>query len=69
MPELKDFNSAEKVAEYLEISRSSVYRLTETGLMGHVKIGSLVRIRREDVEEFLKANTNPPRKEVEEKNT
>jgi excisionase family DNA binding protein len=63
--ELEDFNSAEKVALYLDVSRSSVYRLTETGLMGHVKIGALVRIRRQDVEAFLSVNTHPTKERTE----
>jgi len=43
----------EEVARTLKVSKAAVYRWTETGrLRGH-KVGSLLRFRPEDIENFL----------------
>lgn len=45
-----------EVAEALACSRSEIYALKGAGKLAFVKIGGMVRFRKEDVEEFITAN-------------
>lgn len=47
---------AEEVASILDISKSFVYQLIRTGAMRAVHMGTAVRVRQEDLEEFIKVN-------------
>lgn len=45
-----------EVAEALACSRSEVYALKDAGKLPFVKIGGMVRFRKEDIEEFIITN-------------
>jgi excisionase family DNA binding protein len=51
----KLLNAAE-VAEILRISRSKVYRLMKTGDLPSVRMDKSVRVRKMDLEEFIKTS-------------
>lgn len=54
---LRDFNSVREVAEYLNVSPRHLYNVIASGRLGCVRVGTLVRIRREHVERYLSENT------------
>lgn len=45
-----------QVAEILNISRASAYNLMKGGELTSVRFGRLVRVRPEDLEEFILSN-------------
>ena len=45
--------SADEAAEYLGVSLSTIHRLTRAGELAHVRVGRLIRFRREDLDSFL----------------
>lgn len=45
--------TTDDLAEYLAISRHSVYRLIKSGVIPTVRVGHRIRFRPVDVEEFL----------------
>ena len=47
---------ANDVAELLNVSRSFVYALMQSGHLPTVQIGRSVRVRPEDLEEFIRLN-------------
>jgi excisionase family DNA binding protein len=52
LPENKNWLRADEVAAYLDISKSSVFRLIKTGDIPHKRFGHLVRILRSDILAF-----------------
>jgi excisionase family DNA binding protein len=46
--------SAEEVAEYFGVGKVTVYRWCKEGRIPSLKIGKHWRVRREDLEDFLK---------------
>jgi excisionase family DNA binding protein len=48
---------AKEVAERLNISRSQAFALMRNGNVPIVKFGKLVRVRPEDLEEFIEKNS------------
>jgi putative molybdopterin biosynthesis protein len=54
--------NSEEVAEILHISRSMAYLLMKRGDLPAVRIGSSVRVRPEDLDEYIKTNAQqrPP---------
>ena len=50
---VKKLLKAEEVAELLNSSKSEAYRLMQTGQLRTVRFGRTVRVREEDLEEFL----------------
>ncbi len=50
---VKKLLKAEEVAEILNSSKSEAYRLMQTGQLRTVRFGRTVRVREEDLEEFL----------------
>jgi excisionase family DNA binding protein len=44
---------AEEVAKYLRFSKSGAYHLMQTGVIPVVRIGKAVRIREEDIDNFV----------------
>jgi len=54
--------NSEEVAEILHISRSMAYLLMKRGDLPAVRIGSSVRVRPEDLDEYIKLNASlrPP---------
>ncbi len=53
--------TAAEVARILQISRSMVYYLVRRGDLPSVKIGRLRRIHRDDVQEYFRRHSGPPR--------
>lgn len=43
---------AEDVAERWKVSRRHVYALIQSGVLGHIRIGSLIRIRQADIDAY-----------------
>jgi len=54
----------EEVADYLRLSKDTVYRLANTGKIPASKVGSQWRFRREDVDQWLEKNKNVRRDEA-----
>ena len=50
----RDLLSAEEIAEYLGVGKVTVYRWCREGTLPCLKIGKHWRIRREELEDFLK---------------
>jgi excisionase family DNA binding protein len=48
----------EEVADYLRLSKDTVYRLANTGKLPASKVGNQWRFRRDDVDAWLDANKN-----------
>jgi excisionase family DNA binding protein len=59
--ELHDFNSVAEVAAYLRVSARHLYNVIASGRLGCVRVGTLVRIKREQVERYLAENTKEAR--------
>jgi len=55
-PSIGKLLKAEEVAELLSVSRSFAYSLMKSGLLPTVHLGRSVRVRPEDVEEFIQLN-------------
>lgn len=60
--DLHDFNSVRDVAAYLRVSPRHLYNVIASGHLGCVRVGTLVRIRREHVERYLTENTKEARR-------
>jgi len=45
-----------QVAEILNISRAAAYNLMKRGMLASVRFGRLVRVRPEDLEDFILSN-------------
>lgn len=63
--------SADEAAAYLGFSLSTIHRLTRAGELAHVRVGRLIRFRREDLDSFLAERSttewkdfNPDRKKA-----
>ena len=50
-----------QVAAYLKMSKAAIYRLVAQGHLPHIKIGKSRRIRREQLEAWLKTQTVIPK--------
>ena len=48
----------EEVAEYLRLSKDTVYRMANTGAIPASKVGNQWRFRREDLDSWLEENKN-----------
>ena len=55
-PSIGKLLKAEEVAELLSVSRSFAYALMQTGQLPTVHLGRAVRVRPEDLEEFIHLN-------------
>ena len=55
---------AEEAASIMDVSKSLVYRLIRTGELPAVRFGTAVRIKPEDLNAFIEANTEPSAKTV-----
>ncbi len=53
---------SDEVAEILQVSKAHVYVLMKRGEIPSVRIGKVVRVKREDLERYIneKALQNPP---------
>jgi len=50
-----------QVAAYLKMSKAAVYRMVAQGQIPHIRIGKSRRIRREQLEAWLKTQTIIPK--------
>ena len=55
------FFTVKEVAEILQISRSTVHNLIKTGELKAVQIGRAVRVKRADLDEYIRKNSTYPR--------
>ena len=46
---------SDEVAEILQVSRAKAYSLLQRGEIPRIRIGSLVRVRREDLERYIRS--------------
>ncbi len=49
-----EFYTAEEISEMLKISLSSAYTLLNSGQIATIRIGRSVRVKKEDLEEYIK---------------
>ncbi|MFC1674529.1 helix-turn-helix domain-containing protein [Candidatus Omnitrophota bacterium] len=52
----------EEVAQYLKVSKDSIYRLAQKGEMPASKIGNLWRFKKEEIDEWMKNTTKMKRR-------
>jgi len=52
----------EEVAQYLKVSKDSIYRLAQKGEMPASKIGNLWRFKKEEIDEWMKNTTRMKRR-------
>lgn len=50
--------SVKDAAQYLGLSRSSVYKLREAGEISYVRLGGAVRIQREELDRLIAERTD-----------
>jgi excisionase family DNA binding protein len=55
-----DLLTPTEAAALARCSPKTVYRWAATGQLGRVRLGRLVRIRRDDLEAFIARNHKPP---------
>lgn len=58
--------SLRQVADLWQTSTRQIQRLMRSGKLAYVKVGTLVRFRRADLDAFLSANTKIAPGEIEE---
>jgi excisionase family DNA binding protein len=51
--------TVEQVAEYCQLSQSTIYHWLCDGKLKHVKLGTAVRIRRQDLDRFVLQRVQP----------
>ena len=49
----------EQVAEYCQLSQSTIYHWLCNGKLKHVKLGTAVRVRRQDLDRFVLQRVQP----------
>ena len=54
LPDSKKLLTAKEVADVLQVSRSMAYRMMQRGELPTIRVGSAVRVRGNDLEEFIK---------------
>jgi len=54
LPDATRLLKAKEVAEFLQVSRSHAYQILQRGDIPSVRVGSAVRVRSSDLEEFIK---------------
>ena len=53
--------TVKEVARYLHVVQLTVYRMIDRGDLPAVKVGRVWRIRRQDLEDYLKRSTSQPK--------
>lgn len=53
---MQQYFTFEEAAEYLRVSRSTLYRWTHTYNLHWIKIGRVSRISRKDIDDFMQSN-------------
>lgn len=51
--------TVQEVADYLRVSRQTVYTLVRVGKLPHFRVGNKVRFKRADIERLTKTVTTP----------
>lgn len=59
----------EEVADYLRLSKDTLYRMAGTGKLPASKVGSQWRFRKADVDQWLEVNKNVRRDDKSDKKT
>lgn len=54
--------TASEVAEYLQVKLSTIYQWTHAGYIPHIKLGGLVRFRREAIDAWIERSAIRGRK-------
>lgn len=49
----KDFLTVRELSDYLNLKRSTLYSLAESGQIPHYRIGRLLRFRKEEIDSWL----------------
>lgn len=57
---MRELMTPEQVAEYLQLTKATVYRLIRGKQLAATRIGRTYRVPREDLEAFLLANSTRP---------
>lgn len=57
---MKEFLTIGELSEYLNLKRSNLYSMVESGELPHYRIGRLIRFRRDDIDQWMEDH----RKEV-----
>lgn len=57
---MREIMTPEQVAEYLQLTTDTVYRLIRAKQLAAARIGRAYRIPREDLEDFLMAHSSRP---------
>jgi len=60
MKNLPKLLTADEVAEFFRVSRTSVYRMVESGMLTHYKIGGAMRFDEADLFKFLESVKHKP---------
>lgn len=58
VPPVEKLMTLEEVADFLRLSKDTVYRMASGGKLPASKVGSQWRFRREDVDQWLEKNKN-----------
>jgi len=58
---MREIMTPQQVAEYLQLNTDTVYRLIRRKQLAAIRIGRTYRIPREDLEEFLLAQSTRPK--------
>lgn len=53
---MQQYFTFEEAAEYLRVSRSTLYRWTHTYNLRWIKIGRVSRISRKDIDDFMQSD-------------
>ena len=53
--------TVKEVAKYLHVVQLTVYRMIDRGDLPAIKVGSRWRIRRQDLEDYLRRSTSQPK--------
>lgn len=57
---MRDILTPEQVADYLQLNTDTVYRLIRARKLAATQIGRTYRIQKEDLDQFLLANSSRP---------
>jgi excisionase family DNA binding protein len=52
----REFLTIDELSEYLNLKRSTLYSLVESGELPHYRVGRLVRFKRDDIDQWMEAH-------------
>lgn len=58
--------SPEELSGFLGLGRTYTYQLLSSGVIPSVRIGRLRKVRRSDVDKFIEAHLEPPKRTCDE---